>query len=201
MSKKTIIALTGGIGSGKTTVAKIFSLLDIPVYNADEKSKRLVDTESEIIRNLKDLFSEEIYINSTLNKKMLADHIFNNEDLLKQVNNIIHPQVKKDFIHWVGLQDSQFVLIETAILFESKFNEIVDLIISINSPIEDRIQRCVNRDHISREAIEARIKNQISDKVRNEASDYIIINDNQHSVIEQVHQILKQIKDKSTIKN
>ena len=194
MKNKVIIAITGGIGSGKTTVAQLLSLSEIPVYYADEKSKSLVNNENAIIQPLKELLGEDIYIDNTLDKKKLSSLIFNNKELLSKVNNIIHPEVKKDFLRWVDKQASKFVAIETAILFESKFDELVDVIISITCPIEVRIQRCMKRDNISRDIVEARINNQMSDDEREKLSDYIIINDNQHSVIKQVNKIITTIE-------
>ena len=196
MSKKTIIALTGGIGSGKTTVAQLFLLNNIPIYCADERSKQLVERKNSIINSLKNLLGEDIYINSSLNKKMLSTLIFNNQELLSKVNNIIHPEVKTDFLNWVNNQTSKLIVIETAILFESKFNELVDFIINISCPLEERIERCMKRDKVSREIVEARIKNQLSDKERENLSNFTIINDNHHSVIEQVKNIISVIENK-----
>jgi len=192
-TKNIIFAITGGIGSGKSTIAQLILLQGIPVYFADIRSKYLVDNNNEIIISLKNLLGNHIYENNTLNKKMLTEYIFNDKNLLLTFNNIIHPVVQKDFIEWVSKQHTKIIAIETAILFESKFDDLVDIIVNVTSPVEQRILRCMKRDNVSREIIQARINNQLSDEERNKRSTYSVVNDNHHSVISQVNKIISDI--------
>ncbi len=131
------IGITGGIGSGKTTVCKIFKLLGIPVFQADLVAKELLNTNSEIKNGLVQLFGNNIYEpNGKVNKKMLADLIFNDENLLEKVNNMVHPEVRNEFKLWLEKQNSKYVVHEAAILFESGFYEMMDFNILISAPEE-----------------------------------------------------------------
>lgn len=190
------IGLTGGMGSGKTTIAKIFSLLNIPIYIADERSKKLVD-ESVIIKDkLKNLFGQDIITDNKVDKRKLAEIIFKDSDSLLKVNAIIHPEVRNDYFEWCKLHsDSDYTVLETAILFDSNFSSFVDYTINVVSPQEERIKRCINRDNVSRKAILERMNNQMSDYERNKRADFIIYNDEQHSLIEQVKCILIVIQN------
>lgn len=191
--KPIILAITGGIGSGKTTVAQLLKLDGVPVYLADDRSKLLVDSSNTIKDSLKQIFGESIYKNGKLDKKLFAQQIFGDPELLQTANRIIHPEVKKDFINWAERQNSKFVVLETAILFESKFDSLADVIINIHCPLDQRVKRSMKRDNVSKETIRKRIENQMSDDDRKKLSTYTVINDNHHSVINQLNQILQNI--------
>jgi len=186
-----IIGITGGIGSGKSTVSRLLQIRGIPVYSADEESKRLTDESEEIRKKLISRFGSELYINGKLQKKLLAKLIFSDQDNLKYVNSVIHPAVKKDFLHWTKKNSNHSILaIEAAILFESGFADTVDYTVNVASPTEIRVERLKKRDGFSDEEILSRMKNQLADEERNRLADCVIVNDSKHSLIMQVEKIL-----------
>ncbi len=188
-----IVGLTGGIGSGKTTVAKVFKTLNIPVYNSDIEAKKLMNSNSKIKKQLISEFGNNVYVNNILNKKYLANIIFNNKQKLEIVNSIVHPVVKEHFKKWASLQTSPYVIKENAILFESGMQKDVNSIITVISPIEIRIQRVINRDNTTYKDVNARIKNQISDEEKIKKSDFVIINDDKQLIIPQILAIHNKI--------
>lgn len=171
-----IIGLTGGIGSGKTTVSKMFSDLGIPIYIADIEAKKLTSSSKLIKKELINLLGEKAYTKGKINKKFIANLIFNNEDLLAKVNSIIHPRVAKHFNNWVKKQNAPYCIKEAAILFENEGYKNCDLNILITAPLQNRINRVLKRDSISIKEIEDRIKNQWTDEVKSELADFIIEN-------------------------
>lgn len=171
-----IVGLTGGIGSGKTTVALMFRELGVPVYIADVEAKKLTNTSKVIRKKMIALLGEETYLSSGLNKKYVANKIFNDIELLKKVNEIIHPKVAKHFKKWVSKQEGVYCIKEAAILFENESYKSCDHTILITAPLEERIKRVLKRDSISREEIENRIKNQWSDRKKSQLADTIITN-------------------------
>ena len=171
-----IIGLTGGIGSGKSTVANMFQALGIHVYDSDLEAKKIMQLP-EIIVLLKNSFGDEFFDNGILNRKKLADLVFKNPSKLDELNAIVHPFVKKDFEIWVKKNESQkFVIKESAILFESKTNLNCDKIITVISPLNVRMQRITERDNLSFHEIVKRINNQLSDEKKVEKSDFVIEN-------------------------
>ncbi len=188
-----IIGLTGGIGSGKTTVAKLFMDSGIPVYIADDEAKKLTDLP-EIIEQIKNVFGTTVFENGKINRQKLAAIVFNEPELLKKLNAIIHPAVKKHFENWVSNQhEAPFVLKETAILFESGSYTDCDLIITVTAPLEIRLQRVLERDQTTRENILKRIQNQWTDEARISKSDFIIENLDLNSTKKQVADLLKKL--------
>ncbi|MDO4756238.1 MAG: dephospho-CoA kinase [Parabacteroides sp.] len=187
------IGITGGIGSGKSVVATLFELLGIPVYIADTESKLLCNESPIIRKKLSDLFGEDLYNEHGLDKKLLASHIFGNPDKLKQVNAIIHPEVNRHFLNWVAKQSTSLCAIESAILFESGFNHLVDTTLMVYAPMEVRVQRAIQRDNQSRESIINRINNQMSDELKKEQADYVIYNDGEQALLSQISEFLKTI--------
>ena len=160
------IGITGGIGSGKSVVSRLLSLFGVPVYIADEESKRLTDTSPVIRRGLIQLFGNEIYQSEGgLNRQLLASHIFGCKENLLRVNQLIHPEVNKDFLGWAGRQAGSACGIESAILFESGFDRIVDIRLMVYAPLSVRIQRAAERDGVCAEAIERRVEASGDDKV------------------------------------
>ena len=171
-----IIGLTGGIGSGKTTVAKMFEELGVPIYIADTEAKKLTNTSKIIKKELIALLGEETYLNNTLNKKYVANLIFNDEDLLKKVNSIIHPKVAKHFKKWAKKQNAPYCIKEVAILFENGSYKDCNFTILVTAPLNVRIDRVLLRDHTSKKEIEDRINNQWSDKIKIKLADAVIEN-------------------------
>lgn len=189
----TKIGITGGIGSGKSVVASLLEIYGIPVYIADEESKLLTATSPVIREKLIALFGTDLYTSDGLNKKRLASFIFGNPDSLKQVNAIIHPEVNRHFLAWTKRQTSQFCALESAILFESGFNNTVDISLMVYAPQEIRLQRALKRDDVAREEIERRIQSQLADEIKKERSDYIIYNDDTQALIPQIAKFIAYI--------
>ena len=185
-----IIGLTGGIGSGKTSIAKYFEQKGIPVYIADERAK-IVSSKPEVVKKIISAFGQEILDeNDNISKEKLAKIVFTNSKKLQLLNSIIHPEVKKDFTEWIKKQNKPFVIKEAAILFESGSYKDCDIIITITAPIEERIQRVMKRDKTTREKVLDRISNQWSDEQRIEKSDFVIENSSLNIAFEQVNKIL-----------
>ncbi|MFL5739285.1 MAG: dephospho-CoA kinase [Flavisolibacter sp.] len=180
------IGLTGGIGSGKTTVAKIFELLDIPVYYADDASKRLYHTNRDLMQALKKHFGEDVYTNEQLNRSQLAALVFNNPEKLEILNRLVHPLTIQDAVDWMKKQDAPYVIKEAALIFESGSGEGLDYVIGVYSPVALRIKRVMDRDGLSREEILYRAARQINEEMKMKLCDFVIRNDEQEMVIPQV---------------
>lgn len=171
-----VAGITGGIGSGKSTAAKFFEELGIPVYNSDTRAKTIQNENSEVKVKIIAAFGEEAYNENGLNKPYLSKQVFQNNEKLKLLNSIVHPAVFKDFEDWKKAQKSDIVMKEAAILIESGSYKDCDVVISVVVDVETRIARTIKRDGLSREEILARINNQISDEERIAKSDFIIDN-------------------------
>ena len=189
-----IIGLTGGIGSGKSTVSRILEIMGIPVYIADRESKRLTDSSPFIREKLTEKFGNDLYREGKLNKTLLASLIFENESNLRDVHSIIHPAVQSDFDRWKK-QYAGFscVAIEAAILFESGFAALTDVTVTVSAPERLRIRRIEKREGWSRETIASRVQNQIPEDERNRRADYVIYNDNRQALIPQIENLLKEL--------
>lgn len=191
------IGITGGIGSGKSVVATLLRLYGIPVYIADEESKRLTSSSPVIRRALVDLVGESVYgADGQLDKPRLANFIFGHPARLARVNAIIHPEVNRDFLAWCERQEKAFCAIESAILFESGFDRIVDVRLMVLAPLEVRLRRAIARDQASREALERRIKSQMADEEKARRSDYVIRNDDRQALIPQVENFIGWLKER-----
>ena len=188
------VGITGGIGSGKSTVCEIFKILGVPVFEADKIARTLMNENPEIRKNLTTWFGDEIYSENLLNRKKLADLIFNNTQNLKQVNSIVHPVVRNEFEKWKNSQKSVYSVYEAAILFESGFYKLMDLNFLIVSPEHLRIRRVMKRDQISEEQVLARIHNQWTDEEKIKLANTVIYNDNKNLIIPQIIEIDKKLK-------
>ena len=171
-----VAGITGGIGSGKSTAAKFFEELGIPVYNSDTRAKTIQNENSEVKVKIIAAFGEVAYNENGLNKPYLSKQVFQNNEKLKLLNSIVHPAVFQDFEDWKKAQKSDIVMKEAAILIESGSYKDCDVVISVVVDVETRIARTIERDGLSREEILARINNQISDEERIAKSDFIIDN-------------------------
>jgi len=181
-----IVGLTGGIGSGKTTVSKEFLSLGVPVYIADEEAKKLMKRSKIIRRKLVALFGEDAYLKDELNRSLIADRIFSNPDYLKKMNAIVHPRVAKHFEKWVLKQKTPYVIKEVAILFETGGDAYCDYIITVTAPKELRIERLLNREGASRKKIEAIMNNQWPDKDKIKRSHFVIENIVNRRILEKI---------------
>lgn len=190
-----VFGITGGIGSGKSVVSRLMQMIDIPVYIADERSKQLLDTSDELKQKLTDAFGNQLYRNGKIDKALFASIIFSDKEKLQLANNLIHPEVQKDFMHWLDSHRRKKTVIaatESAILFESGFNRFVDKVILVYTPREIRIQRAMARDQASMKQIEARLNAQQSDEDKIRLADIMITNDGSHSLISQVNALINK---------
>ncbi|MEZ4802869.1 MAG: dephospho-CoA kinase [Gelidibacter sp.] len=188
-----VVGLTGGIGSGKTTVARFFSQLGIPIYIADVEAKRLMNTSKTIKRQLMNVFGSEAYVDGKLNRPFIASRIFSDVALLNQMNAIVHPKVERDFKRWLSKQDSPYVIKEAAIIFEHGKQSEYDFIITVTARVEDKISRILKRDNTSEKKIMDIINNQMSDEQKIKKSDYVIVNERLENTQKQVLKIHKKI--------
>ncbi len=191
-----IVGLTGGIGSGKTTVAKYFESLGVPVYIADEEAKKLMNRSKVIKRKLIQLFGEKAYTNGTLNRPFLANIIFNDKEYLEKMNAIVHPRVARHFEKWTLKQNTPYVIKEVAILFENGGHNACDAVITVTSPKEIRIERLLKRDNTTLAKIEAIMKNQWTDAEKIKLSDFVIENIKLQNTKKQVDEIHKKLLEK-----
>ena len=187
------IGLTGGIGSGKSVVSHLLKTMGIPVYIADDESKRITSTDAFIKQQLINLLGDEVYINGVLNKNLLAAYIFSDAEHAKIVNEIIHPRVKEDFVKLVAKNTKHpVVAIESAILIEAGFTDEVDIVAMVYAPMDLRLQRLALRDSSSsKEQILKRIQSQMDDEKKKALADFVIVNDEQIPVIPQVVELVK----------
>ncbi|NOU58951.1 dephospho-CoA kinase [Marinifilum caeruleilacunae] len=187
------IGLTGGIGTGKSIVAEVFKLIKIPVYVSDLEAKRLMVESDEIRSRLISRFGKEVYHeNGALNRKFLADIIFNEPGALQDVNGIVHPVVRSDFQNWSERQQAPYVIQESAILFDTGLYKNFDKIICVTANEELRIQRVMDRDGVDRNAVMERMKNQLDEKIKIKKADYVIHN-NTDLILPQIIRIHEQI--------
>ncbi len=186
------IGLTGGIGSGKSTVAKIFEVLGVPVYYADEAAKRLMNENEELKQKIQELFGDEAYTNGILNRAALAAIVFNSPKKLEQLNSLVHPVTFTDAIKWLqqleapGAQAPPYAVKEAALIFESGAQEWLDYVIGVHAPTPLRIQRVIQRDHITREEVMARMNKQLDEEAKMRLCNFVITNDELHMLVPQV---------------
>ena len=180
------VGITGGIGSGKSTVAKLFEVLGIPVYYADDAAKKIMNEDELLKQQIQKEFGKESYTNGNLNRKYIADIVFANPKKLEILNSLVHPATLKDAEDWMNKQISPYSIKEAALIFESGAQEQLDYIIGVYAPTPLRIQRTMQRDNISREEVIARMNKQIDETLKIKLCDFVIKNDEQQLVIPQV---------------
>ena len=194
------VGITGGIGSGKSIVCKIFASIGIPIFYADDAAKHLMVTNKKLVSQIKVVLGEESYLpGGELNKQHVGQQIFNNKDQMKALNALVHPAVHQYFQEWAQHQTSPYpyVLDEAALLFESGGNAFLDYNITVFAPKEIRIQRVIKRDKTTYQAVESRINNQWSDDEKMVKSDFVIINDGKSLLIPQVMKIHQTLKNRA----
>ncbi|MDA9066474.1 dephospho-CoA kinase [Flavobacteriales bacterium] len=190
-----IIGITGGIGSGKSTIAKVFISIGFPVYNSDTRAKELINSNIDVIDSIKQEFGDDIYSSEGLDRKKMASIVFSDSDKLQKLNSIVHPAVGLDFDKWANSQNTSFVLKEAAILFETGIYKSLDKTILVTCPKEERINRVMKRDSATKEAIEARMNSQWSEEKKKELADYIIDNSGEEMVIPQVISLINRLSN------
>jgi dephospho-CoA kinase len=180
------IGITGGIGSGKSTVAKVFGVLGIPVYNADLAAKRLMNEDAALKEKIKEQFGDDVYKSEKLDTKYLAQIVFSSEEKLEALNSIVHPATINDANAWMLKQTTPYTLKEAALLFESGAAELLDYVIGVTAPAPLRLQRVMQRDNSSREEVMARMNKQMDEEIKMKLCNFIITNDEQQLLIPQV---------------
>jgi dephospho-CoA kinase len=182
------IGITGNIGSGKTTVSKVFEVLGIPVFNADDAAKSVMVTDDELINGIKSAFGQISYFDDgTLNRKHIAEIVFNDKKQLAKLNSLVHPATFRAFDAWVkSISGIPYVLKEAALLFESDAHKFCDYTIMVKAPLETRIKRVMERDGVTRDEVEKRESNQFPEEKKARLANYIIVNDDKQLLIPQV---------------
>lgn len=185
------IGITGGIGSGKSIVSKIFETMGIPVFDADSAAKKVMDEDEDLKIKLQKEFGAEVYFNGKLNRKYLANIVFNDKERLERLNALVHPAAIEMGLQWASQQTRPYVIKEAALMFEagSAFN--LDYVIGVSAPQHLRIHRAMERDRISREEVLARMNKQIDENIKMRLCDFVIVNDEQQLVIPQVIKLHK----------
>ncbi len=180
------IGLTGGIGSGKTTVAKIFEVLGVPVYYADDAAKKLMNEHEPLKKNIKDFFGDKAYTNGSLNREYISKNIYDNPGNLQQLNAMVHPETLRDANEWMEAQIFPYVIKEAAILFEAGADKLLDKVIGVSTPLNMRIKYLQKRNAFTEEDIMKRINMQMNEDEKMMLCDYIIHNDEVQLLIPQV---------------
>ena len=188
------IAICGGIGSGKSTVCQMFAERGAAIYDSDSRAKALMNSSAELREALIAEFGAECYANGALNRPYLAEKVFGSEEQLAKLNSIVHPAVKTDFLRWAEEQEGDYCILETAILFESGFDAVVDCSVAVLAPMPLRVERAMQRDGATKEQIEARIKAQMSDDELMARCDFAIVNIHLEDVEKDVAELAYRFK-------
>ncbi len=193
MKPRFKLGITGGIGSGKTSVCRVFEVLGIPVFSADSEAREIMENDNDIIAGINYITGKDLYKNGSLNRAELASIIFNDTTILKKVNSLVHPAVFDRFAKWTLIQSTPYVIMEAAILFESGASVVVDKIATVVAPVEQRMKRVVLRNKLSQEQVMERMRNQIGDEERIRQSDFIISNSENDMIIPSILKIHNEI--------
>ncbi len=188
-----VVGLTGGIGSGKSTVAKMFEELGVPIYYSDNEAKGLMNSSKKIKKSLIELFGLNSYENGKLNRAYIADIVFNNKGKLLALNAIVHPEVKKKFSEWIREQHSAYVIQENPLIFENNNQQDYDHVITVTAPEQVRIQRVMERDGLTKQQVLSRIKTQLEEEIKTKQSDFVINNNDLKNTKVQIYQIHDQL--------
>ena len=187
------IGITGGIGSGKSLVAKVLQLMGYPVYSSDQRAKEIMQEDQVLIAGLKELFGEEAYLGSELNRPYIAAQIFKDSSKRTAMNNLVHPAVRKDFQNWVSCQKSDLLFQESALLFETGNYRSFDAVILVSAPEKVRVKRVKERDRLTDEQVQSRFNAQMPEAEKMKLTDLVIQNDGNHLLVPQIRDLLKRI--------
>lgn len=193
------VGITGGIGSGKSTVAKVFEVLGIPVYYADEAARRVMNEDEEVRKQIIQHFGASAYRNNQLDRAYIGGQVFNNKQKLELMNSLVHPATIRDSENWMCQQTTSYAIKEAAIIFESGTQDQYDYIIGVTAPVPLRILRAMKRDGLTRDQVLARMEKQIQDVIKMRLCDFVIYNDEQQAIIPQViklHENLLKLSSK-----
>lgn len=193
-----IVGLTGGIGSGKTTVAKMFEKLGVPVYYADKEAKRLMKESKSLKQGIIALLGEKAYRNDDIDRSYIAQIVFQDKKQLKELNALVHPIVESDFIKWLGALDSSYVIQENALIFENDKRSKYDVVITVTAPLTLRLERVMKRDGVSEKQVFDRIENQLDDEIKTTHADFVVNNIDLKKCKDQVQEIHKQLLSKNS---
>jgi len=193
------IGLTGGIGSGKSTVARIFEVLSIPVYYADEAARRLMNEHQELKNQIRELFGEAAYIDGQLNRAYIGGTVFSDAGKLARLNAIVHPKTREDAAAWMRKQHASYAIKEAALIFEAGLETGLDQVIGVTAPVELRIARVMKRDSVPREKVLERMNRQMDEKEKMKRCDFIIENDERTPLLPQVLKIHDTLMKKSAV--
>ena len=187
------IGLTGGIGGGKSTVAKVFEVLGMPVYYADDAAKKLMNEEGPLKQQIQKIFGATAYRNGQLDRKYVADIVFKKPDKLQLLNALVHPATINDAQKWMQRQRTSYAIKEAALIFESGAQQQLDYVIGVYAPTPLRIQRTMQRDGITEEEVIARINKQLDENSKMQLCDFVIVNDEEQLLIPQVVEVHKKL--------
>jgi dephospho-CoA kinase len=188
------IGITGGIGSGKSIVAKVFEHLGIPVYNADTAAKSLMENDSALRASITALFGPDSYLNGTLNRSYISSLVFNDRSKLEALNALVHPATIQYGKEWMSRQTTPYAIKEAALIFESGTQDELDYVIGVYAPQALRIHRVIQRDNLTREQVLQRMANQIDESVKMRLCDFVVVNDDQQLVLPQVLKLHERLK-------
>lgn len=194
------VGITGGIGAGKSIICKLFFLLGIKVYNADYFAKYLMQNDKKLIQSIKEIFGKDAYINDKLNRKKLAEIVFEDADKLSKLNQLVHPAVAKHSVIWMAQQTGPYVLKEAALLFETGSYKQLDYTILVTAPQNVRVERVMKRDNTNADSINNRMNKQLPDNEKLTLADFVIINDDKTPVIPQVNKLHQQLIEVAQLK-
>lgn len=180
------VGLTGGIGSGKSTVAKVFGVLGVPLYSSDLASRRLMDEDPELIQGIKEAFGERAYAGKKLDRAYLAGIVFKDKTQLTRLNALVHPATIRDGEAWITRQTGPYAIRESSLIFEAGMQPQFDVVIGVSAPTALRIKRVMDRDKVEAEAVRERMRHQIQERIKMLLCDIVIVNDDQQAVIPQV---------------
>lgn len=190
------LGITGGIGSGKSYVARLLAQGGLPVYDTDTEAKRLMLSDADIRAGLISLLGERVYVDEKLNKPLLADYLFASDEHASRINSIVHPCVKRDFLRWAASRaEHEVVALESAILYESGFDDVVDYVVAVYAPLEVRIRRAMERDCATEEQVKSRISSQMNEELKRDRADFVIVNDGR-ALSPQLDALLKALKNR-----
>ncbi len=187
------VGITGGIGSGKSSVCKMLALRGVPIYDSDSRAKQLVVTDAELVRLVSQRFGADVYVDGMLNRQVLAARVFTDKVALAELNSMVHPAVMRDFERWAAEQQTAYVVMESAIIFEAGLDDKLDAVVAVMTPRSLRLERAMQRDGATREQIEERMRTQLSDDELARRAKYAIVNISLDELDEEVEQLHRRL--------